>query len=221
MPAKVILGLTVALSAGAALATLAGIILPFADPSLRLIFSAAAAGLSVGAAVTALIGRRSKDAGAGALAALVEAADAPRLITDAGGKVLHLNRQARDWLGSDSPLDFLTARIDKDSEGDDTLVRLRQAAATGLATRAEVPLAGPGNEQEWFEVSVRPLIQADGTISTTNYLNDSSVRATNFAAVMTLNGGEYAYVSEAYFNTPEIDMPGYRNNTYVYQRNIF
>ena len=65
------------------------------------------------------------------------------------------------------------------------------------------------------------LIQTDGTISTTNYLNDSSVRAPNFAAVMTLNGGEYAYLSEAYFKTPEIDMPGYRENTYVYQRNIF
>ncbi|MFN0107022.1 MAG: TadE/TadG family type IV pilus assembly protein [Bryobacteraceae bacterium] len=65
------------------------------------------------------------------------------------------------------------------------------------------------------------LIQADGTISTTNYLNESSVRATNFTSVMTLNGGEYAFVSEAYFKTPEIDMPGYRDGTYVYQRNIF
>jgi hypothetical protein len=65
------------------------------------------------------------------------------------------------------------------------------------------------------------LIQTDGTISTTNYLNDTSVRADNFSSVMTLNGGEYAFVSEAYFKTPEIDMPGYRDNTYVYQRNIF
>jgi hypothetical protein len=65
------------------------------------------------------------------------------------------------------------------------------------------------------------LIQSDGTITTTNYLNDTSVRADAFSAVMTLNAGEYAYVSEAYFKTPEIDMPGFRDNTYVYQRNIF
>lgn len=65
------------------------------------------------------------------------------------------------------------------------------------------------------------LLQSDGSISTTNYLNDTSVRADNFTAVMTLNDGEYAYISEAYFKTPEIDMPGYRNNTYVYQRNVF
>jgi hypothetical protein len=47
------------------------------------------------------------------------------------------------------------------------------------------------------------------------------VRADAFTAVMTLNAGEFAYVSEAYFKTPEIDMPGFRDNTYVYQRNIF
>lgn len=65
------------------------------------------------------------------------------------------------------------------------------------------------------------ILQSDGSISTTNYLNDASARADNFASVMTLNGGEYAFLSEAYFRTPEINMPGYRDNTYVYQRNIF
>ncbi len=72
-----------------------------------------------------------------------------------------------------------------------------------------------------FGTPTPSLIQSDGTISTTNYLNDTSVRADAFTAVMTLNAGEFAYVSEAYFKTPEIDMPGFRDNTYVYQRNIF
>jgi two-component system cell cycle sensor histidine kinase/response regulator CckA len=152
------------LGAGAALAALAGALLPTADAPLHMILNAGAAGLAAGAAVTALIGRRYRDTDTGALAALVEATDTPRLITDAGGRVLHLNRQARDWLGAERPLDFLTERVDKEAEGDDTVVRLRQAAATGLATRAEVPLEGSGNEQEWFEVSVRPLVQANGEI---------------------------------------------------------
>lgn len=65
------------------------------------------------------------------------------------------------------------------------------------------------------------IVQSDGSITTTNYLNDASVRADNFTSVMTLNGGEYAFVSEAYFQTPEIDLPGYMSNTYVYQRNVF
>ena len=169
MPAKVIWGLTAGLGAGAALTALGGALVPPADIALtpggiglHLILSALSAGLAAGAAVSAVIGGRKKITDSGALAALVEATDLPRLITDGGGRVLHINRPARDWLGSESPLEFLAARIDKDGEGDDTLVRLRQAATTGLATRAEVPLAGPGGEQEWFEVSVRPLIQAAG-----------------------------------------------------------
>ena len=130
------------------------------DARLAPILSAIAAGLAAGAALSAAFGARKRTGDAGALAALVEATDTPRLITDTAGRVLHINRQAKDWLGAESPLDFLSGRIDKDGEGDDTLVRLRQAAATGLATRAEVPLAGPGGEQEWFEVSVRPLVRA-------------------------------------------------------------
>jgi hypothetical protein len=65
------------------------------------------------------------------------------------------------------------------------------------------------------------IIRSDGTISATNYLNDASARASAFASVMTLNDGEFAYVSEAYFKTPEITLPGYSDDTYVYQRNIF
>lgn len=65
------------------------------------------------------------------------------------------------------------------------------------------------------------LFQADGEISVSHYLTDVSVRASTFDTVMTLSAGENAYVSEAYFVTPEINLPGYRSNTYVYQRNIF
>jgi len=68
---------------------------------------------------------------------------------------------------------------------------------------------------------ISSIVGADGSITATNYLTQSSARADGFAAAMTLNDGEFAYVSEAYFQTPEISMPGYRDNTYVYQRNIF
>ncbi len=65
------------------------------------------------------------------------------------------------------------------------------------------------------------ILQTNGEITANNYLNDASARADNFASVMTLNAGEVAHIAEAYFNTPEIDLPGYRGGTYVYQRNIF
>lgn len=65
------------------------------------------------------------------------------------------------------------------------------------------------------------ILQANGEITANNFLNDASARADNFASVMSLNAGEVAHVSEAYFKTPEIDLPGYRGGTYVYQRNIF
>eukprot|EP00456_Euglypha_rotunda_P042903 TRINITY_DN33523_c0_g1_i1.p1 TRINITY_DN33523_c0_g1~~TRINITY_DN33523_c0_g1_i1.p1 ORF type:complete len:209 (-),score=29.01 TRINITY_DN33523_c0_g1_i1:459-1085(-) len=65
------------------------------------------------------------------------------------------------------------------------------------------------------------IIQSDGTITASNYLSDTSARADAFSSVIALNDGEFAYLSEAYFLTPEISMPGYRDNTYVYSRNIF
>lgn len=65
------------------------------------------------------------------------------------------------------------------------------------------------------------LISTDGTIPANHYVDEASCVASGFDSVMTLNTSESAFVSEAYFRTPEIDMIGYRTNTYVYQRSIF
>jgi hypothetical protein len=65
------------------------------------------------------------------------------------------------------------------------------------------------------------LIGPTGDIAVSNYLTNVSVRAPNLSSLMTLGAGERAFASEAYFLTPEINLPGYRSNTYVYQRNIF
>lgn len=65
------------------------------------------------------------------------------------------------------------------------------------------------------------IIENDGTITAAHYLNDTSAQADAFSSLITLNAGEFAYMAEAYFQTPEISMPGYRDNTYVYSRNIF
>lgn len=65
------------------------------------------------------------------------------------------------------------------------------------------------------------IITTDGSIGQSDYLADSSARADAFDSVMNLGAGEFAYVSEAYFITPQLDMPGVRTNTFVYQRSVF
>lgn len=64
-------------------------------------------------------------------------------------------------------------------------------------------------------------IQIDGTVPSGIYLTDVNCRATIMQSLMDMGDGERAYVAEVYFKTPEVDLPGYRTNTGVYQRNIF
>jgi hypothetical protein len=72
-----------------------------------------------------------------------------------------------------------------------------------------------------FGTPASGILTADGSITSANYLANSTARADAFDAVMNLGDGEFAFVAEAYFRTPELDMPGYRTDTYVYQRSIF
>ena len=72
-----------------------------------------------------------------------------------------------------------------------------------------------------FGTPAPSMIGPTGDIAVSNYLTSVSVRAPNLTSLMTLGAGERAFASEAYFLTPEINLPGYRSHTYVYQRNIF
>jgi hypothetical protein len=65
------------------------------------------------------------------------------------------------------------------------------------------------------------IIGTDGAITPANYLADVTARADAFNSLMTLGAGEVAFVSEAYFSTPYLDMPGIRTNSFVYQRSVF
>lgn len=64
-------------------------------------------------------------------------------------------------------------------------------------------------------------LSSEGLLSSAVYLVNTACRATIMQSLMPLGAGERAYVAEVYFKTPEVDLPGYRNNTGVYQRNIF
>ena len=65
------------------------------------------------------------------------------------------------------------------------------------------------------------LVQSDGTISKTTYLTDASVRANNFTNTLQLDAGKFGFLSEVFFGTPELNIPGFRDNSSVYLRNIF
>jgi Flp pilus assembly protein TadG len=62
------------------------------------------------------------------------------------------------------------------------------------------------------------LIDSTGRVS--NYLTNISARANGFAAVLALQAGEIAYVSEVFVPSSDYGMPGF-NSTGVYSRTIF
>ena len=65
------------------------------------------------------------------------------------------------------------------------------------------------------------LFEQSGAILAAHYLFDPSCRAEQFESVLPLSGGEIAYVSEAYFRTPELDIPGYKKDSSIYRKVVF
>jgi Flp pilus assembly protein TadG len=63
------------------------------------------------------------------------------------------------------------------------------------------------------------LLDSKGNVS--NYLRESSARATGFNSVLQLQAGEFAYVSEAYFRSPLYDFPTTTTGTALFARTIF
>lgn len=62
------------------------------------------------------------------------------------------------------------------------------------------------------------LINSAGRVS--NYLTDTSARASGFVELLPLQAGEVAYVSEVYVPSTEYGMPGF-SGTGVYSRTVF
>jgi hypothetical protein len=75
--------------------------------------------------------------------------------------------------------------------------------------------------QSTFGTPGSGLVQSDGTISKTNYLTNASARANNFTNTLQLDPGKCGFLSEVSFLTPELNIPGFRENSSVYLRNIF
>ncbi len=65
------------------------------------------------------------------------------------------------------------------------------------------------------------LIQSNGDIAPAHYLTNPSTVAATFPSLLVLNDGEFAYVVEAYFESPDLDSLRYYTNNAVYARCIF
>jgi hypothetical protein len=60
-----------------------------------------------------------------------------------------------------------------------------------------------------------------GSISSSSYLTDTTTRAGNFSSLMSISSGQYAYVAETYFSTPQYNLPGFLIGTGIASRSIF
>ena len=65
------------------------------------------------------------------------------------------------------------------------------------------------------------LLDDKGEIGAMDYLTDPRTRAYNFHQLLPLESGEFAYVSEAIFDAPEFDFPGFFDDSRLYARTIF
>lgn len=54
-----------------------------------------------------------------------------------------------------------------------------------------------------------------------NYLIDDNADVDNFTTALQLKPNEISYVAETYFRTPDVDMPGFQNNTGIYAQSFF
>lgn len=64
-------------------------------------------------------------------------------------------------------------------------------------------------------------LSVDAQCNVLNPLTDTNARATNFSSLLAQNAGDIAYVSEAYFSSPDLGFQSYLPVTGNYARSIF
>jgi hypothetical protein len=135
------------------------------------------------------------------------------------------------------------------SGNQDVLVRLGQGLAlakTGgngvviLSKVSYIPSGGctqPCNQTQYVIVQRvvigdPTLVGAHGNVQTVgpvtldvqgnvaNYLTDMNAVVSGFD-MLTLQGNEFAYIAEAYFRTPDVDMAGFSSGSGVYSRSVY
>ena len=65
------------------------------------------------------------------------------------------------------------------------------------------------------------IIGAYGDILASDYLTNTADRAVGFGSVISLTGGQVAYLTETYFSSPDFAWGNYMSGAGVYERKIF
>lgn len=72
-----------------------------------------------------------------------------------------------------------------------------------------------------FGTPASGIIGTSGVIASSDYLTNSSARATGFSSVLSLTGGQVGYLTETYFSSTTFNWGSYLSGTGVYERSIF
>lgn len=72
-----------------------------------------------------------------------------------------------------------------------------------------------------FGTPASGIIGTSGNIPSSSYLTNSSARASGFGSLITLTGGQIAYLTETYFSSPDLAWGTYMSGAGVYERKIF
>jgi len=59
------------------------------------------------------------------------------------------------------------------------------------------------------------------SVGNVDFINDPAAADNSFLSRLPMNAGDTAYLAESYFQSPDLDIPGFRSNTGVYARAIF
>jgi hypothetical protein len=65
------------------------------------------------------------------------------------------------------------------------------------------------------------IVGTGGNIASSDYLKNTSARATGFSSVLTLTGGQLGYLTETYFSSANFNWGSYLSGTGVYERSVF
>ena len=80
-----------------------------------------------------------------------------------------------------------------------------------------IVIGDPSQRTSTLGTPASNLIDAKGLVK--NYVTKSSAIA--YFPWMQLADNEYAYVAETYFDSPDFDLPGFQNNTGVYNISVY
>jgi hypothetical protein len=65
------------------------------------------------------------------------------------------------------------------------------------------------------------IVGTSGNIASADYLTNASARAAGFGSLISLTGGQVAYLTETYFSSPDFAWGSYMSGAGVYERKIF